>query len=406
MPDSNPDVKTATKRTPVIAAFCCIASIVVVWSSCTHSAKTAGTTKQLAVVSSASSAVRTNADMDSAPFREWVKGTWDTNSFDSGLRFAAEGDARRRALALEKLFSKRDSLSAEQLQEFRRTLEQQIRATSDHPHVVASSIRMLAGILDYLKSRGLVSEAEIASDGELLVNYMRDNALDLQVRGAALRACGDLGITSGRASIEALLVDPATANTAEIARNGCLALVKLANEEAFAPVRTVFEKTSESAIFGTAAYCLGQINTPEAMSTLVDNSHRFPDSASCDAVLVNMERVILEALKHPERPEVLDAIRATEHLWKDGQREKYIAALRELLASGPLAVRKASCERLIEAASRLPFAQEKQELSVVLDSIGQSAELAEYTGKIRQRVQATVLSPVVDPSSVPAQKKE
>jgi hypothetical protein len=119
-----------------------------------------------------------------------------------------------------------------------------------------------------------------------------------------------------------------------------------------------------------------------------------------------MEKVILDALSHPEKPEVLSAIQATEHLWKVGQREKYVAALRGLLSDSPLAVRKASCERLLAAAGQLPFAQEKPELSSVLGSIEQSPELADYADKIRRRMGASVLSPVAEAIAVPTQKRE
>jgi len=333
-------------------------------------------------------------------------GSWNTNSFGSGLHFAKEGDARTRVLALEKIFSKRRSISEAELREFRRLLADQIRATPDDPYVVAASIRTLAGLLDYLKTKGLESQTDVAADGELLVSYMSNGALDLQVRGAAIRAVGDLGITTGRKSIEGILSDAANANTPEIARNGCLALVKLAGDESFTPIRGVFEKTSDSSVFGTAAFCLGQINNTAAMSALVENSRRFPDSESCDAALVNMDKLVLETLNHPDSPVVISAIQATEHLWKDGQREKYIPALQGLLPNNSLAVRRASCERLIDAASRLQFSQEKQELVFVLESIGQSPELREYAERIRQRMSATVLVPATASASTPVLKKD
>jgi HEAT repeat protein len=387
------------------ALICCAGAAIIV-GSCARSAKSANTPTQSPAHSSTASALRTNADAVSAPFRAWVTGTWGTNSFGSGSRFVKEGDARTRALALEKLFSKRQSMSEAELRDFRRLLAEQIRATSDDPYLVAASIRTLAGLLDYLKTKGLASKADIAAEGELLVPYMNSGTLDLQVRGAAIRAVGDLGITNGRKSIEDILSDAANANTREIARNGCLALVKLANEESFTPIRGILEKTSDSSVFGTAAFCLGQINNAAAMSALVENTRRFADSESCDAALVNMDKVILEALSQPENPVVINAIQATEHLWKDGQREKYVLALQGLLTNSPLEVRKASCERLIDAASRLPFQQEKQELSVTLEAIQQTPGLGDYAARIRQRMGATVLTPVTSSFPVPTQKKE
>lgn len=380
------------KLSLVTALICCVGTAIIV-GSCGRSVKPTNAPTQTLAHASVSSAALTNAEVVSAPFRAWATGTWDTNSFGSGSRFTKEGDSRTRALALEKLFSKRQLMSEAELRDFRRLLAEQIRSTSDDPYVVAVSIRTLAGLLDYLKTKGLASQTDIAADGELLVSYMSNGTLALQVRGAAIRAVGDLGITTGRKSIEAMLSDPANSNTPEIARNGCLALVKLANEESLTPIRGIFEKTSDSSVFGTAAFCLGQINNAAAMSALAGNAQRFVDSESCDAALVNMDKVILETLNHPDSPILINAIQATEHLWKDGQREKYVPALQGLLANDSPEVKKATCARLIDAASRLPLAQEKQELAVVLKSIEQSPELREYAEKIRQRMNATVLVP-------------
>lgn len=388
----NSNQQIGRKFALVTTLVCCVGAAIIA-DSCSRSATPHSTISQVSNHSPTASSAKTNTEAVSAPFRAWATGTWDTNSFGSGSRFAKEGDARARALALEKLFSKRQSMSEAELRDFRLLLEKQIRATSDDPYVIAASIRTLAGLLDYLKTKGLTAQADIAADGELLASFMNNSTLDLQVRGAAIRAVGDLGITTGRKSIEKMLSNAANANTPEIARNGCLALIKLAGEESFTPIRGVFEKTSDSSVFGTAAFCLGQINNADAMSALVENARRFTDSESCDAALVNMDKVILEALSQPDNPAVINAIQATEHLWKDGQREKYIPALQGLLADSLLAVKRASCERLIDAASRLPFEQEKQELSVVFENIGESPELREYSEKIRQRLNAAVLVP-------------
>jgi hypothetical protein len=383
-----------------------VAGLAAILCSCGRAPEPAGTTGTPPTATSGSNLATNKPGVLSAGFRDWIKTAWDTNSFETGLHFAAEGEPRARALALEKLFTKRSSMSAQELQQFRATLEKQVRTRSDPPLVVAASIRTLAQLLDYLKERGLVTDVDIAAEGAVLLQHMRDTSLDLQVRGAAIRAAGDLGVSDARPSVEVLLADAANVDTAEIARNGCLALLKLSGQQSFRPVRLVFERTSQPAIFGTAAYCLGQINTPEAMSTLVLNARRFPDSASCDAALVNMEPVILDALKHPEQPEALAAIRATEHLWKDGQRAKYVAALRDVLVAGPLVARQASCARLIEAAGQLPFEQEKKELHVVLDSIGDSADLASYAEKIGVRMRATVLTPIAGHAAVAIKREQ
>lgn len=399
--DNKGKVSTGKLR---IAIVCCLGSAAI-WNGCTYSEKSLNSPATVTARLPSVPAVKAKADTVSASFRAWVLGEWNTNSFGSGSHFAKEGDARARVLALEKLFSRRRSMSETELRDFRRMLTEQVRATSDDPHVVAASIRTLAGLLDYLKTKGLASQTDIAADGELLVSYMSNGALEFQVRGAAIRAVGDLGIATGRKSIEDMLAEAANTNTPEIARNGCLALVKLSGDESFTPIRRVFETTSESSVFGTAAFCLGQINNATAMSALVENTQRFADSGSCDAALVNMDKVILETLKQPGSPATINAIQATEHLWKDGQRDKYVPALRLLLADGSLAVQRASCERLIDAAGRLPFPQEKQELAAVLATIEQSPELREYAEKIRQRMNATVLAPATVSAPAPSSIK-
>jgi hypothetical protein len=307
---------------------------------------------------------------------------------------------------LEKFFSNRQSMSEIELREFRRMLEEQARTKSDDPYVVAASVRNLAGLLDYLEVKGLVSKADVAPDEELFVSYLGNATVDLQVRGAAIRAVGDLRIENGRKYIEGLLLDSGNLNAPEIARNGCLALVKLSNDEAFVPIRGVFERTSDSTVFGTAAFCLGEIKNVDAMSALVKNIARFPDSESCDAALVKMDAVIFDTLNDPQSPAILDAIQATEHLWKDGQRDKYVPLLQGLLASSAVPVKRACCSRLIDVASRLPLAQEKRDLSVLLSSIEQSPELSDYVEKIRKRMNATVLVPTTATVPVATVRKE
>lgn len=168
------------------------ASLAAMLWGCGRSPEPFGTMAHPSTDASGSSLRGKRSDVLMAGFRDWIKAVWDTNSLETGLHFAAEGDPRARALALEKLFTKRSSMSAQELQQFHLALEKQIRTTSDPPLVVASSIRTLAHLLDYLKARGLVTEGEIAADGAVLLQHLRDTALDLQVRGAAIRVRADL----------------------------------------------------------------------------------------------------------------------------------------------------------------------------------------------------------------------
>src|SRR5438046_2975793 len=189
-------------------------------------------------------------------FQQPVKGDWNKNSLEDGSRYVREGDVYSRALALQRLFSKRQSMSDAELKEFRELLEAQVAATAEDPYFVATAIHTLAQLLDYLQSRGLVSKADSAADGNLLLSYLQNDTLNLQIRGAAIRAVGDLGIKEGRGPIERMLSDDSNANTPQIARNGCLALVKLGGENSLPLIRGVFESTADPSVFGTAAFCL------------------------------------------------------------------------------------------------------------------------------------------------------
>lgn len=333
--------------------------------------------------------------------QEWLAREWDSDSFAQGLELTQVADPKTRAFAVQKLFSKRRVLTAEQMQDLKNLLRRQIRDSSE-AHEVVTAIRALVGIYDEAKANGIELGPDASADAELFLRFARDKELNLTIRGTAIRALGDLEIENGRAPITDLLQDTANLNTPEISRNASIALLKLAGAESFDPIHFVMTKTSDKNVFGTTAYCLGQINTPEALTALVGNAQRFPDSASCDAALVNMDKLILETLSQPDSPALVAAIKATEHLWKDGQREKYLPPLRQLIAGSEPQVKRASCERLIDAASRLPFEQEKQELAVVLRSIDQTPALRECADKIRLRMSATVLIPATASAAVPA----
>ena len=353
------------------------------------------------------SAFQASQDSEPNEIRKLIASPWNVDFFESELLVASnhKENTQSRVLALQKLFSKRTSLSDEQVLQFKQSLTQLAKDKSNNPAVVVAAMRSLVGIMEFLESRGLISKSEIAMECGFLVQYAGDARLDLQIRGTAIRATGDLQLEDSRVLIEAMLRDPANVNIPELARNGALALVKLAQQESFAPIRNIIQNTSDAAVFGTAAFCLGQINTPEAVSVLVGNSLRFADSGSCDAALVGMEKVILETLSHPNHQDVLSAVQATEHLWKDGQQEQYAPKLIGLLADAPPDVKRAACERLLDMAGRLAFAEEKQILKLMLDDVERTPALGDYSERIQRRLSAVVLSPTAATIPVPVQPK-
>lgn len=322
------------------------------------------------------------------------------------LALSRDEDSTLRLLSIQKLSSLRGTLSNEQLTELKGHLLRLAKQTDEPAAVVATAIRSLVGLLQFMESKGLTTKAELAGECNFLGQIASDSRLALEVRGAAIRAAGEVQFENARQVVEAVLSEPATVNTPELARNGCLALAKLAGNEAVPPIRQVLQNTTNAAIFGTAAFSIGQLTSADAMVALVVNSERFPDSGSCGAALVNMDSVVLAALEQPANPSALHAIRATEHLWKEGQRERYIPKLRSLLTDGPNEIRQAACERLIDAAGRLPFAEEKIELSMIHESIQQTPSLADQAERIRRRMSATVLAPTSETKSVPTKRKD
>lgn len=343
-----------------------------------------------------------------ASLSDLVSGSWDSTRFVQGLAlaFSRTERAETRILALQKLWSKRASLSETQLRQFKQELDALVRDTSDAPAVVAAAIHALAGLLDFMREKNFIAVSVIAEEGELFVRYLRDPSLHLTIRDAAIRAVGDLKFDPAREPVENLLRDEANLNVPQLARSGCLTLLRLAGQEAFPTILPLLQRTADQAIFGTAAFALGQIGTADAMSALVQNAARFPDSAAPDAALVNMEGVILETLSRPADGRAVDAVLATEHLWKEGQRERYLPILQALLAESSPPVSRAACDRLIDLAGRLPLDQEKQILEQMLAVVGTKPELASYGAAMRRRISAVVLVPsAANLATVPAPTK-
>jgi hypothetical protein len=200
--------------------------------------------------------------------------------------------------------------------------------------------------------------------------------------------------------LRAILVDPVESNKPDIARNALLATWRLEGQEATEPITEVLVRTQNLEIFGTAIFSLGQIKTEQSMVRIVQQMDRFPDSGSADAVLVDMEEIILNVLSDPDNENLEHAIHATTHLWREGQRERYFPKLKALLATAPVPLRIASLERMIDVTSRLEFEAEKLELRSVLPLIINQPELGEYAEYIQRRLSATLIVPFPQDQSV------
>lgn len=119
-----------------------------------------------------------------------------------------------------------------------------------------------------------------------------------------------------------------------------------------------------------------------------------------------MAEVICDALQGIDEQKVSYGIRATRHLWREQQRQKYIPLLRRLLRTASLDTRKAALERLLEKASTLEFEQEKRRLVPTLEAIVDQPEFAKYQQQIRQRLSAELLTPVPDSNAAAPENTE
>lgn len=136
--------------------------------------------------------------------------------------------------------------------------------------------------------------------------------------------------------LRGLLADSTNINKPEIARGSCIALLRLEGENSIDNLIRVLSHTDNPRVFSTAAYCLKHVNSTLAMVALVDERDRFPDTGAAGFNLVDMEDTILNELSETKSPHLIHAVHATEYLWGEGQCDRYLPLLKDLLAEGPI----------------------------------------------------------------------
>jgi hypothetical protein len=331
---------------------------------------------------------------------------WAPDSVEKGLALIADrketADSRR--AVLEKFQAQGKRLDSPSLRRLFKQTSALAADSTEEPGVSIASIRAMtnAGVL--LTERRAITQNDIKKESGFLVEAGRDKGRDVVLRGAAIRATGILKVDEARPMLRERLGDSTERETPEIAQNAMLALTRLEGAEAIEPISNILRSTSNQAIFGTAAFSIGQYKTKEAMVRLVQTEKRFPNSTMPDAALVNMEDVVSEILNSPHDVNLFEAIQATRHLWRKGQRERYLPKLRSLLTTAPMSLRKAALDRLLEVAGTYKLVDEKEELKKTLPLISGQTELSEYAEHIQRRLSAVVLVPVAT-ERVPANMK-
>jgi len=320
---------------------------------------------------------------------------WTDSSFARAIAIIAEKTEAQdtRSVAMELLHSNRLKLKPNEMRQLLQEVARIAKDVESQENLAAQAIQAMANLTLTMKELGQLNRAEATKEVGFLLNTITDSRRNIHLRSQAINAVGTLSISEAFPILGALLNPSTYLNLPEIARPACLSLMRIDREGAIPVLADVLRKTSDSRVFGTAAFALGQINTRQTMSALVQNIERFPESSSCDAALVEMGDVILDVIKNAQDERLIDGIRATRHLWREGQRARYIPALQGLLTTAPPDARKAALERLLEAASTQEFEHEKRELTAILELIKDQDQLSEYQGRIRERLAATRVAP-------------
>jgi hypothetical protein len=325
-----------------------------------------------------------------------VNRAWTNSSFAEGIAVLTDHTETKesRALAMEVLQANRKVLNATEMNQFLNETTAVAKDKTADEILSAEAVRIMGNVTLTMKELGQRSESEAQKETPFLMDAATNVQRGVQFRACAIDSLGILKITEASRLLRKILEDTSSVNEAEISRPACLSLMRIDGELAVPALRQVLQTTSDSTVFGTAAFAVAQIKKSDSMIALVENQKRFPDSGACDAALVGLEVVILNGLTNAADPNLIDAVLATKHLWRDGQRDRYIPLLKQLLTTAPLEARKAALDRLIDEAGTLEFEQEKQQLSEILVNIRDQPELADYSGRIERRLSATIQSPI------------
>ncbi|MCX6927902.1 MAG: HEAT repeat domain-containing protein [Verrucomicrobia bacterium] len=320
---------------------------------------------------------------------------WGNSSFADGIAAVADRKENKesRALAMEVLLANRRRLNAAEMGQFLKEVTIIGKDTEEDEELSALGVRTLGNLALTMEESGQITASRAREEAGFLMEGATNTQRGVQFRASAITTLGVLKVTDASPLLRSLLADSQGMNVAEVGRPICLALMRVDGTGAVSSLRDVLRQTIDSQVFGTAAFALGQINGTESLVALVENLERFPDSAACDAALVNMEEVISRVLSNPQDTNLVYAIRGTQHLWREGQRERYVPLLRGLLGASPLQAQRAAIERLVESAGTLEFQKEKQELALILEAIKGRGELAEYEAGIRARLAAKTVPP-------------
>ena len=306
---------------------------------------------------------------------------------------ANTASTKDRAKALQDLFRAKDSLSAEEQLEFWRATRQVAGNPKEDARLRAQAIWVIDGVGMMFQHEKTWDSARVSQECHFLLKVAADESEDLQVRRMGIKALGDLKMAEALPILKALLEDKANLNLPEIARSASIALAELAPEQALKPVGQVLSTTENPSVFGSAAYALGRIKSPEAIPLLVENRLRLGDNLSVDNAIEAASGTVLTILRQPSDPHIIPAIQATRSLWREEQKAEYAPLLRRVLADKtlPIDARREALKRLIEDADLLALDARKEQISALVPLVQGEGLFSTELDRMRQILGARIL---------------
>ncbi len=307
---------------------------------------------------------------------------------------SSDFNEKKRAGALGKLYAIRTEMTDNELKSFWASLLDVAKAQGLGAQFHSNELWVLNEIGLLLKYKGLLNQDEIGEQVGFLVGMSADENQMLAVRRMAITALGDLQVETAVPMLSDLLEDEQNWNTPELARSATIALSRLDPERALQPVADVLSGTTNSAVFGSAAYAMRDIDLPEVLATLTKNRHRMDDNISVDNTITELFPVVTNVLANPSSTYISHAIDATQSIWQEQQRTIIIQQLEDIVTNTSVSpsVRQQAAGQLLEFSKILPR-EDRRELLDRLSAITSDPQIGKVREEIRRESGVRRLAP-------------
>jgi len=257
------------------------------------------------------------AGVPSSRIQILVSQPWNDSAFAQAIAIVTDRrePPESRATATELLHQNRAKLEPNEIRRFLDEATALAKDATADESLSTVALRAMGNTALAMQELGQLTVAEAQREAGFLISAATDPRRGVDFRGNAIYVLGLLRIAESAPLLRKLLSSNDSLNVPEISRPSCLSLMRLEGERAIPELAEVLRGTADSRVFGTAAFALAQIEKPESILVLVENSQRFPENAACDAALFDLEGPIVTILENPQHRNLGHAIRATRHLW-------------------------------------------------------------------------------------------